>query len=82
MDLAALRNDLPTTLDNLYQGHLEQDRTRSLSNGHAFPTGERDKAGLLASSDVKRSQPLVIQVNRLGAGHCGELRPALHNGVP
>ncbi|EMP33832.1 Growth factor receptor-bound protein 7 [Chelonia mydas] len=64
MDLAALRNDLPTTLDNLYQGHLEQDRTRSLSNGHAFPTGERDKAGLLASSDVKRSQPLVIQVNR------------------
>ncbi|CAM5178346.1 unnamed protein product [Eretmochelys imbricata] len=64
MDLAALRNDLPTTLDNLYQGHLEQDRTRSLSNGHAFPTGERDKAGLLAGSDVKRSQPLVIQVNR------------------
>ncbi|TFK10582.1 A-kinase anchor protein 2 [Platysternon megacephalum] len=63
MDLAALRNDLPTTLDNLYQGHLEQDRARSLPNGHAFPAGERDKAGLLPGGDVKRSQPLVIQVN-------------------
>ncbi|XP_075767699.1 growth factor receptor-bound protein 7 isoform X3 [Pelodiscus sinensis] len=64
MDLAALRNDLPTTLDNLYQGCLEPERARSLPKGAAFSTSERDKGGLLPGGDMKRSQPLVIQVCR------------------
>lgn len=65
MDLGALQNNVNTTLDNLYQGSLEQERARSLPNGNAFPLSERgDKADVLAGSDMKRSQPLLIHMNR------------------
>ncbi|XP_078501788.1 growth factor receptor-bound protein 7 isoform X1 [Lissotriton helveticus] len=78
MDLGALENKLNTTLDNLYERELDHDLAKSLHNGDKLPNGTSDTVG----SDVKRSQPLLIQGNKWGHLKEETPRPSSMPAIP